>query len=84
MDFAAHAAALGAASEKVPDLAGLEAAMVRAKAADKSYVITLDTDPFATSEGGCWWDVAVPEVSSREQVQQCRDAYLVSKKDQPY
>ena len=84
VDFAAHAAALGAASEKVAGLAALEQAMARAKAADKSYVIALDTDPFATSDGGCWWDVAVPEVSSREQVQQSREAYLASKKDQPY
>ena len=39
IDFAAHAASLGAASEKVDDIAGLTAAMARAKASARTYVI---------------------------------------------
>lgn len=84
LDFAAHAAAMGALSEKVANLAELEVAMARAKAATTSYVITLDTDPFATTDGGCWWDVAVPEVSTRQQVVESREGYLNSKRNQPY
>ncbi|MBB6522591.1 3D-(3,5/4)-trihydroxycyclohexane-1,2-dione acylhydrolase (decyclizing) [Pseudoteredinibacter isoporae] len=84
LDFAAHAAAMGALSEKVANLAELEEAMDRAKSAEQSYVITLDTDPFATSDGGCWWDVAVPEVSERDQVKESRADYLNEKKNQPY
>jgi 3D-(3,5/4)-trihydroxycyclohexane-1,2-dione acylhydrolase (decyclizing) len=66
IDFAAHAASLGARSEKVANLAELEAALQRAKASDRTYVVVIDTDPMPTTEGGgAWWDVAVPEVSVR-------------------
>jgi len=84
LDFAAHAKAMGAESEKVDDLAELEDALQRGKAATKTYVITIDTDPFETSDGGCWWDVAVPEVSARAQVKQRRVDYVENKKKQPY
>ena len=84
IDFAAHAAAMGALSENVDTPAELEEAMSRAKAADRSYVISLDTDPFKTSDGGFWWDVAVPEVSDRAEVRQAREEYVVGKNKQPY
>jgi 3D-(3,5/4)-trihydroxycyclohexane-1,2-dione acylhydrolase (decyclizing) len=36
----------------------------------------VETDPVATTEaGGAWWDVAVPEVSSRAEVRAARKAY---------
>lgn len=76
IDFAAHAKSMGASSEKVTTIAELEEALVRAKASPISYLITLDTDPDITTEnGGHWWDVAVPEVSDREQVRQARKTY---------
>lgn len=76
IDFAAHARSLGAGAEKVGGIAELEAALVRAKGSDKSYVIVIDTDPAITTEaGGHWWDVAVPEVSDRAEVQAARRAY---------
>ena len=75
---------MGALSEKVNCIEELEAAMARAKAASRSYVITLDTDPFVTSEGGFWWDVAVPEVSVREEVNEAFHNYAKSKEKQPY
>jgi 3D-(3,5/4)-trihydroxycyclohexane-1,2-dione acylhydrolase (decyclizing) len=76
IDFAAHAASLGALSEQVHTLGELEAALARARAADRSYVVAIDTDPLKTTEaGGWWWDVAVPEVSERPQVEAARRAY---------
>lgn len=76
VDFAAHAASLGAIAEKVDDVAGLEHALARAKTADRTSVIVIDTDPMITTEaGGWWWDVAVPEVSDRPQVRDARKAY---------
>jgi 3D-(3,5/4)-trihydroxycyclohexane-1,2-dione acylhydrolase (decyclizing) len=76
IDFAAHAASMGARAEKVDGIAGLEAAMARARAADRTTVIVIDTDPMATTEaGGAWWDVAVPEVSDRPEVAEARRAY---------
>ena len=82
-DFAAHAKSLGAASEKVESIQELEAALERAKASPISYVITLDTDPLKiTEEGGFGWDVAVPEVSPREEVRQAREFYEAQKAKQ--
>jgi 3D-(3,5/4)-trihydroxycyclohexane-1,2-dione acylhydrolase (decyclizing) len=77
IDFAAHAASLGAVSEKVDAIAGLEAALARAWASPRTYVIVIDTDPsLSTQAGGAWWEVAVPEVSQRAQVTAARAAYV--------
>jgi 3D-(3,5/4)-trihydroxycyclohexane-1,2-dione acylhydrolase (decyclizing) len=76
IDFAAHARALGAQAEHVADAAALEAALGRARAADRTYVVVIDTDPARTTEeGGWWWEVAVPAVSSREGVRAARANY---------
>jgi 3D-(3,5/4)-trihydroxycyclohexane-1,2-dione acylhydrolase (decyclizing) len=76
IDFVAHARSLGAVAEKVADLTGLEAALRRAATADRSTVVVIDTDPGLSSEaGGHWWDVAVPEISTRPQVAEARRAY---------
>ncbi|MGA9866090.1 MAG: 3D-(3,5/4)-trihydroxycyclohexane-1,2-dione acylhydrolase (decyclizing) [Acetobacteraceae bacterium] len=76
VDFAAHAASLGAASEKVAGIAELEQALERARSADRTYVVVIETDPGASTEqGGAWWDVAVPEVSERQEVRDARAAY---------
>ncbi len=76
IDFAAHAASLGALAEKVDDIAGLEAAIGRAAVAKRTYVIVIDTDPaLSTAAGGAWWEVAVPEVSERGDVAAARAAY---------
>ncbi len=76
IDFTAHAAAMGATAEKVGSIAELEQAMARARASSRSYAIVIDTDPLiATEAGGHWWDVAVPEVSTRPQVAEARAGY---------
>ncbi|CAB3724183.1 3D-(3,5/4)-trihydroxycyclohexane-1,2-dione acylhydrolase (decyclizing) [Paraburkholderia rhynchosiae] len=76
IDFAAHARSLGAHAEHAADVTELEAALQRARAAARTYVICIDTDPArTTAEGGCWWEVAVPEVSPRDEVRIARAAY---------
>jgi 3D-(3,5/4)-trihydroxycyclohexane-1,2-dione acylhydrolase (decyclizing) len=83
IDFAAHAASLGARSEKVAGIAGFEAALARARASDRTYVVVIDTDPaISTEAGGAWWDVAVPEVSERAQVRAARADYDAAKQNQ--
>jgi 3D-(3,5/4)-trihydroxycyclohexane-1,2-dione acylhydrolase (decyclizing) len=83
IDFAANAASLGALSEKVTGIPGLEAALMRARAANRTYLICIETDDTRTTkEGGWWWEVAVPEESPSESVQQARAAYLRGKKNQ--
>jgi len=82
IDFAAHARSLGAVSEKVDGLGGLEAALARARLAERTSVVVIDTDPFAaTDAGGTWWDVAVPEVSDRAEVREARTRYEVARRE---
>jgi 3D-(3,5/4)-trihydroxycyclohexane-1,2-dione acylhydrolase (decyclizing) len=76
IDFAAHAASLGAEAVKVKGIAELEDALKKARSAQRSTVIVIDTDPLAaTDAGGHWWDVAVPEVSTRSEVNTARKNY---------
>ena len=77
VDFAAHASSLGALAEKVAGIAGLEAALIRARDADRTTVLVIETDPSTgTAAGGAWWDVAVAEVSPRPGVRAAREAYM--------
>ena len=74
IDFAAHAASMGCGAETVSTIAELEAAIERARAADRTYVIALKTHPHRWTEGGSFWEVGVPEVSSRPSVREAREA----------
>jgi 3D-(3,5/4)-trihydroxycyclohexane-1,2-dione acylhydrolase (decyclizing) len=83
IDFASHAASLGAQSEKTTGIAELEEALTRARAASGTYVIVIDTDPMiSTGDGGAWWDVAVPQVSDRESVNSSHSNYVGNTKKQ--
>jgi 3D-(3,5/4)-trihydroxycyclohexane-1,2-dione acylhydrolase (decyclizing) len=76
IDFRAHAESMGAIAVKVASIAELEQAIERSKANDRTSVIVIDTDPLITTQdGGHWWDVAVPEVSPRAEVNKARAAY---------
>ncbi|WP_028208034.1 3D-(3,5/4)-trihydroxycyclohexane-1,2-dione acylhydrolase (decyclizing) [Paraburkholderia nodosa] len=76
IDFASHARSLGAQAEHVANVAELEAALQRARASSRTYVVCIDTDPARTTEeGGWWWEVAVPEVSTRAAVREAREHY---------
>jgi 3D-(3,5/4)-trihydroxycyclohexane-1,2-dione acylhydrolase (decyclizing) len=83
IDFAAHARALGAEAVHVADLSELKSAMVAARGAPRTQLIVIDTSPErSTADGGCWWEVAVPEVSSRDEVNHARAAYIAAKQQQ--
>ncbi|MBT3854767.1 MAG: 3D-(3,5/4)-trihydroxycyclohexane-1,2-dione acylhydrolase (decyclizing), partial [Thiotrichales bacterium] len=80
-----HAKSLGANSEHIGDINELASALKRARSSTKSYVISLVTDSHKISpEGGCWWEVAVPEVSSNEKSDEILSSYKQSKTKQPY
>jgi 3D-(3,5/4)-trihydroxycyclohexane-1,2-dione acylhydrolase (decyclizing) len=83
IDFAAHAASMGATSVKVDSIAGLEAALARRHEIKGPYVIVIDTDPYpSTPHGGTWWEVGVPEVSARPAVNAARATYETRRKEQ--
>lgn len=76
LDFVAHARSMGAHAVKAGSIAELEAEMQKAKSASIPTVIVIDTDPMpGTGAGGHWWDVAVPEVSDRNEVNEARKGY---------
>ena len=77
IDFRKHAESMGAVAVKASSIGDLEAALEAAKAADRTTVVVIETHPLVTTEaGGHWWDVAVPEVSSRAEVAKAREQYL--------
>ncbi|MCM5558842.1 3D-(3,5/4)-trihydroxycyclohexane-1,2-dione acylhydrolase (decyclizing) [Pleomorphomonas sp. JP5] len=81
IDFRAHAESMGAIAVKVSSISELETELAKAKTADRSTVIVIDTDPLITTDaGGHWWDVAVPETSPRKQVAGAREAYEAAKR----
>jgi 3D-(3,5/4)-trihydroxycyclohexane-1,2-dione acylhydrolase (decyclizing) len=83
IDFAGHARSLGAAAEAVKSIADLEAALARARRADRTTVLVIETDPLApTAAGGAWWDVPVPEASTRAEVRTARDRYVEARRRQ--
>ena len=82
VDFAAHAAALGAIAERVDSLDELKAAVGRARVADRTSVIVIRTDPFTWTAGDAWWDVGVPEVSVRAEVLTAKAAHEAERKHQ--
>lgn len=81
IDFVAHARSLGAIAEKADSIQTLERVLKSAAQSERTHVIVIDTDPaIATEQGGAWWDVAIPEVSSRSEVDAARAASLAQRK----
>ncbi|MFV0246183.1 MAG: 3D-(3,5/4)-trihydroxycyclohexane-1,2-dione acylhydrolase (decyclizing) [Qingshengfaniella sp.] len=74
VDFAAHAASMGAHSRHVTSLAELEEALVWAKGNDTTTVISIVSDAWTWVPGDADWDVGVPEVSTLGQVREARKA----------
>jgi 3D-(3,5/4)-trihydroxycyclohexane-1,2-dione acylhydrolase (decyclizing) len=83
VDFAAHAAALGAQAQKVEGIAGLEAALPKALAAKRTQVLVIDTDPSTgTAEGGAWWEVPVTAAPASAEQRDARRDYETNRKRQ--
>ncbi|MEJ8826447.1 3D-(3,5/4)-trihydroxycyclohexane-1,2-dione acylhydrolase (decyclizing) [Variovorax humicola] len=83
IDFAGHARSMGAGAVHVENIAGLREALRAARAAHGTQVIVIDTTAErTTADGGCWWEVAIPEVSARAEVNEARARYEAAKRDQ--
>jgi 3D-(3,5/4)-trihydroxycyclohexane-1,2-dione acylhydrolase (decyclizing) len=72
VDWVAHARALGCEAERVDGIDDLPAALLRARAAERTYVIAIRTAADAWTEGGAFWQLGVPEVSERASVDEAR------------
>ncbi|BBX69342.1 3D-(3,5/4)-trihydroxycyclohexane-1,2-dione acylhydrolase (decyclizing) [Mycolicibacterium psychrotolerans] len=83
VDLAANAASLGADVIKVTTAAEFADAVKVAKAADRTTVIYVETDPLIYApDSHSWWDVPVSEVSSLESTQHAYQRYADWKKVQ--
>ncbi len=72
VDFAKHAESMGAYARSVETLGELDEAMKWAQQNDKTTVISIVSDAFAWVPGDAEWDVGVPEVSNRPEVNDAR------------
>lgn len=68
VDFVKHAESMGALTRRVESLADLGAAVEWAKSTDRTTVLTIVSDAFSWTPGDAWWDVGVPQVSARPEV----------------
>jgi len=70
VDFAAHAAAMGAATETATNPAEFAEAFRRAQAAEKTSVIVMQVDPYDgwTTEGHTWWEIGTPHVTDNPKI----------------
>ena len=76
VDLAANAASLGAEVERADSLEGLEAALRRARASDRTTVVHVETDPLVPAPSSeSWWDVPVSEVSELDSTRAAREVY---------
>lgn len=82
VDFAKHAAAMGAVTETVDRIDELPAALHRARSHESTYVIVLKTCPDSWTGGGSFWEVGVPAVSHRPEVVAARELVQDAKKQQ--
>ena len=76
VDFAAHAASMGAITETVYSVSDFKPAFERAKKADKTSVIVVPVDAYEgwTAEGHTWWEVGSPFVSDDPRVNAAHEA----------
>ncbi|MEM6382788.1 MAG: 3D-(3,5/4)-trihydroxycyclohexane-1,2-dione acylhydrolase (decyclizing) [Pseudomonadota bacterium] len=70
VDFAAHAASMGALAERVNNPSELAKAFERAKAVSVTSVIVMNVDAYEgwTTQGHTWWEVGTPFVSDKAKV----------------
>ncbi len=82
VDFLSHIKALGAEAEYVSSVDAIPAALERARQSDRSYGLIIPVQAYTWLEGSAWWDVGVPEVSERVDVQVARGLHESEKKNQ--
>ena len=75
VDLAANAASFGADVIRAETIDDLRAALKTARAANRTTVIHVETDPSVYVPRFHWWDVAIAEVSESDAVREARATY---------
>jgi len=70
VDFAAHAAAMGAEARHVKSIVELRLALIDTRQLTRTVVLVIDVDAYAWTEGGAFWEVGFPQSSSVLEVQE--------------
>lgn len=82
VDFAAHAASMGCEAIAASTPEQLEAALGTARASNRSTVISIPVSAYDWTEGGTWWEVGVPEVADRPEINTARAVLDAAKANQ--
>jgi 3D-(3,5/4)-trihydroxycyclohexane-1,2-dione acylhydrolase (decyclizing) len=83
VDLAANASSLGADVLHATTVDGFRVAMEKAKAADRTTVVHVETDLYGPNPPGHgWWDVPVSEVSALDSTRRAHDTYAAAKQAQ--
>ncbi|MDA0917320.1 MAG: 3D-(3,5/4)-trihydroxycyclohexane-1,2-dione acylhydrolase (decyclizing) [Proteobacteria bacterium] len=82
VDFAKHAASMGAKSEKVDNLSELAQAFKRAKQSDVTYVISIKTHAYKWLEGSAFWDSPTLEIPTTKENEEAITLYKEGKNKQ--
>jgi 3D-(3,5/4)-trihydroxycyclohexane-1,2-dione acylhydrolase (decyclizing) len=86
VDLAANAASLGVYVLRARTLEEFRRALVKARAAERTTMVYIETDPAAAAPSSeAWWDVPVPEVAALASTRDARAGYEKAKERQrPY
>jgi 3D-(3,5/4)-trihydroxycyclohexane-1,2-dione acylhydrolase (decyclizing) len=86
VDLAANAASLGVYVLRTRTIEEFRRALVKARAADRTTLVYIETDPMAGSPSSdAWWDVPVAEVAALASTRDARASYEKAKERQrPY
>ncbi|MEV5751480.1 3D-(3,5/4)-trihydroxycyclohexane-1,2-dione acylhydrolase (decyclizing) [Actinoallomurus sp. NPDC052308] len=80
VDLAANAASLGADVLRATTVAEFRSALERARDAEVTTVVHVETDPLAPAPSSdAWWDVPVAEVSALDSTRKARAEYEAAK-----
>ena len=84
VDFAAHAASMGAVAETVANPEELAEAFKRAQASDRTCVIVMKVDPYEgwTTEGHTWWEVGTPHITDSDRVRAAHEDWEATREKQ--
>ena len=83
VDLAANAESLGADVLRARSIEDFRAALAKARTADRTTVVHIETDPLApVPSPGSWWDVPVAQTAVLESTRAARRSYEQSKRAQ--
>jgi 3D-(3,5/4)-trihydroxycyclohexane-1,2-dione acylhydrolase (decyclizing) len=83
VDLAANAESLGADVLRARSIEDFRAALAKARTADRTTVVHIETDPLApVPSSGSWWDVPVAQTAVLESTRAARRSYEPSKRAQ--